>query len=246
MELGRPPLQPGAELYQSPFTILFEKPLEDVIASINHVLDSIHAEFDYDSAKYKYKVAICCTTACCDMVIRIWSRVFERESYTVEILRNRGERVAVGKVAEWFQLMSTSNKCVKIDYDDAMFSWPCMSTPPLQQRHKVELDESAGLHANKILHSLTTEYDDVVMEAVTHAKNICVGIQGAKEHYSSSPHLLETLLKILKNDKFSWMTRVNTAQFLRMLDVKLSNVRVTFDDDMTAMQRLIRRFLSTT
>lgn len=201
-----PPLQPGAELFQSPMTAEVRMDISQVHQTIHAVLDALRIPFYFKANKHKYKAFACFVSGFARFSVLVWSRKDEH-TFAVEIIRERGDRMLTLRVFERLAIALQDNVHISnyLDFDEYMFDW---------QRPKL----SASLatvpppksSCNGIVDMLRSGFDDIAL-------NGAMGVVRLLTDIHPSSELLSALRDVVVSEDMSWETRTNAALALQRL-----------------------------
>ena len=264
---SKPALQPGAGIYTSPLTVNLPAAatLEDVMRAIEDVQRALRMPAGLDKDRFKYGVAVYFTSGYARFSIRIWRRGSSSDSYAVEVMRERGDRILVTR---FFELLSGALCCchdveacaaVVSAYVRAftvdMFDWAPHRLPPAVLEALPEPSAEAVASGIAAMVSMAgSPYDDVAVNGCASVAKLVAASDRTRRNMASSAALVQTLLHVVCTDgdatitapSMSIDTRSNAALALAELmqdDLKvgaghLLNAMVAFPSALPALALL--------
>lgn len=178
-------LQPGAGAYTSPLSVHVTVALQDVLRTIHDTLDTLCQPNLYNADKAKFDVATYFTSGFAQYDIRVWKRCLtSTDSYAIEIMRKRGDRIFVTRFFEFLKAAFAGKKPV---FNVAEFDWQPRELPPdILARLPIPSHEDVAAGIASMRSMVLSRYDDVAVNGCSSVAKLAAASSRTQLNFARS------------------------------------------------------------
>ena len=212
---SKPSLQPGAGIYTSPLTVNVpdEAVLNDVKQTIVDVQHALRMPAEFYADRFKYGFAVYLTSGYARFSVRIWRRrstSTPSDTYAVEVMRERGDRILVTR---FFEFLAGALRCChdakardavvdgyNRDFTVDMFDWAPRRLPPdvleaLPQPSAEDIESGIS----SMVSLAGSMYDDVAVNGCASVAKLAAASDLTRRSMANSKDMIQTLLRVVTN-----------------------------------------------